>query len=512
MPSTRCCGILLHPTALPGPYGIGDLGPETQRFVDYLAGAGVGGWQLLPLTPPGMGNSPYQSYSAFAGNPLLISLDDITARGWLTPAQLADAPDFPVRAVDFDAVTAYKSAKLHAAFAAFRAAGGEEMAEYRAFREEHAAWLDDYALFQALREAHACRPWTTWEPELVRRVPAALTRWRARLAEATAYLCFEQYLFFTQWAALHDYAHAHNVCLIGDMPIFIAHDSADAWSHPELFHLDADGHATLVAGVPPDYFSPTGQRWGNPLYNWPAHVHTGFTWWIDRVRHSLRLVDRLRLDHFRGFAACWEISAAEETAERGRWAPAPGTALFHALHDALGDLPLIAEDLGFITPDVTALRERFHLPGMAILQYAFGADRTPTLHQPHRYTRDTVAYTGTHDNDTILGWWMRTSATCSEDDRGIEASRGFAREYLQTDGWEIHWVCLRTLLASVADLVVIPLQDLLGLGSEARMNYPGQAFGNWGWRVEHDQLTDDAQGRLRWLLTLYERHAPPWKA
>jgi len=498
----RTFGVLLHLTSLPGAHGIGALGAAARGFVDYLADARVGAWQLLPVTPPGLGASPYSSLSAFAGNPLLIDLEGLAAAGWLPWETLAAAPAFPAERVDSPAVTAYKTAMLRRAFDGFQAALPPD---YAAFCTAHAGWLDDYALFMAARAAHGDALWTAWEPPLARREPAALAAWRARLADEIAFHRFVQYAFFTQWAALRDYAHGRGVRLIGDLPLFVSHDSADVWSRPALFQLDAAGQPTVVAGVPPDFFSPTGQRWGNPLYRWPAHRADGFAWWIARVRHTLGLVDRLRIDHFRGFSAAWTVAATEPTAARGHWEPAPGAALFTALRTALGDLPFIAEDLGLITPDVIALRDQFGLPGMAILQYAFPADRAPSPYLPHRYVRNLAAYTGTHDNDTIVGWWTRTPASHGEGAEAIEGSRQYLREYLQTDGWEIHRVCLHTLAASVADLVVAPLQDVLGLGNEARMNYPGTPEGNWAWRVRPDQLTPDAQAYLRWLLPLCER-------
>jgi len=499
---TRRYGILIHPTSFPGPDGIGDFGPAAYRMLDYFADAGARVWQILPIGPTGgSDNSPYQLFSSFAGNPLLISLERLRDDGLLSWEELADRPAFPAECVDYPAVSAYKLRKLRDAFAVFCARNGQAREDYQAFCRDESWWLDDYALFTAAHAAHDDQPWTAWEDGLRRREPAALAAWHTQLAEETAFVRFTQFCFMTQWRALREHARHRGLQLIGDVPIFVAQDSADVWVHPELFHLDDAGIPTCVAGVPPDYFSPTGQRWGNPVYNWPAHEATGFAWWIDRIRHTLTLVDAVRIDHFRGFAAYWEIPASCPTAVDGQWVPAPGDALFAALHAKLGELPFIAENLGVITDDVEGLRERAGLPGMAVLQFAFSGEGKPNMFSPHRLTHDTVVYTGTHDNDTILGWWSRP-----ENPDWLAREHHYIMEYLGVDDREINWTFIRTALAAVPVLAVIPLQDILSLGTETRMNFPGTVGnGNWCWRVREDQLDYGAQQRVRRLAELYER-------
>ncbi len=491
----RASGILLHLTSLPGPYGIGDLGPAARRFVDFLEQTGCSVWQVLPLGPTGFGDSPYATFSAFAGNPYLISPDDLVVEGLLTEDDLAQRPEFPAHRVDYGAVIPYKLALLDRAYARFRAGVRPDLQEtFAAFRQAEAAWLEDFALFMALKEAHGGAPWNTWPEPLRRRDPDALAQARRDLAEAIEKQAFRQFLFFRQWEGLQEYAHARQVYLLGDVPIFVAYDSADVWAHPELFYLDDQGNPTVVAGVPPDYFSATGQRWGNPLYRWDVHRQTGYGWWLDRLRMALRTVDLIRLDHFRGFAGYWEVPAEEPTAVNGRWRPGPGEDFFHTVFRELGDVPLIAEDLGEITPDVIALRDAFGLPGMKILVFAFdsGPDN-PFL--PHHYTPNAVVYTGTHDNDTVVGWWQRAS----------EAERDFCRRYLGTDGQDIAWDLIRAAWASVAVLAIAPMQDLLRLDNSARMNYPGREGGNWAWRMAPDALGDDLRRALREWNTLYSR-------
>ena len=494
----RTSGILLHLTSLPSRFGIGDLGTSARQFVDFLAAANQGLWQVLPLGPTGYGDSPYQALSAFAGNPLLISPEALATDGWLTQEDL-NAPEFPETQIDYGAVITWKQALLKRAYERFRTQANEaQRAEFDAFCRQHASWLDDYTLFAALKEHYQGALWTTWESALAARERGALLHWRAELAEFIGFQEFLQYQFFHQWAALRHYAHGRGVRLVGDVPLFVAHDSADVWAHPEWFHLDASGEPTVVAGVPPDYFSATGQRWGNPLYRWEVLAATGYRFWVERLRLLLSLVDWARLDHFRGFAAHWEIPAEHPTAMHGHWVPGPGKALFAALDTALGGLPLIAEDLGTITPDVEALREDLKLPGMAVLQFAFGVDEdgfgdSPYL--PHKHHRDLVVYTATHDNNTTVSWWQTAS----------EAERHFTRRYLSSDGKTIHWDFIRTALASVANFAIIPLQDLLGLGSEACLNRPGEASGNWTWRYQANALTGELAARLREMTLLYGR-------
>ena len=506
MPFPRSSGILLHPTSLPGPYGVGDLGPEAHRFVDFLAAAGQRIWQVLPLGPTGYGDSPYQLFSAFAGNPLLISLDQLAAEGLLTPAELAEAPRFPAATVDYGRVIHFKMPLLRAAFDRFKQSGKPD-AQFADFRAANAAWLADYALFMALKEAHGGEAvWSRWEPDIARRQPAAMAAWRERLANQVEALEFQQYLFARQWRDLHAYARNRGIRIMGDLPIYVAHDSADVWSHPDLFQLDAAGDPAVISGVPPDYFSATGQLWGNPIYRWDRMAAAGFRWWIDRVRWSLTNLDMIRVDHFRGLEAYWEVPAGETTAQNGRWVKGPGAALFAALEAGLGELPIVAENLGVITPEVEAIRTQFGFPGMAILQFAFGKDPQAPDFKPHNYPRNRVAYTGTHDNDTTVGWWSSAGAgdsTRTAED--IRQERDFTRRYLATDGSQIHWVFIRALMASVADTVLFPLQDVLGMGSEARMNTPAVPSGNWRWRYTAEMLSPPIAARLKEMVTTYDR-------
>ncbi len=491
----RSSGLLLHPTSLPGPYGIGDLGPAARRFAITLGRVGVRWWQVLPLGPTGYGDSPYQTFSAFAGNPYLISPDDLLSEGLLTVADLAALPTFPAGKVDYGAVIPFKLGLLDRAYERF-AARADLRAEMEGFRARHRAWLDDFALFMALKEAHGGAPWTQWEEPLRRRDEKALKKARTSLADAVERHIFHQFLFFRQWRNLREHAHEHAVRFIGDAPIFVAHDSADVWAHPELFDLDENGNPRVVAGVPPDYFSPTGQRWGNPLYRWEEHRRTGYAWWLSRLRLLLELVDAVRLDHFRGFAAYWEVPAEEETAEHGRWVPAPGEDFFSAVNDALQSPPLIAEDLGVITPDVEALRRKFGFPGMKVLVFAFGSGSdNPFL--PHNYTDPNFAvYTTTHDNDTVVGWW---------NERATPEERDYARRYLAVSGENIAWDLIRAAWRSTAVLAIAPVQDVLSLGNEARMNYPGRLGGNWAWRMKAD-LPQNLADRLGEFNALYRRY------
>lgn len=495
----RRSGVLLHPTSLPGPYGIGDLGPEAHRWLEWLAAAGQTLWQVLPLGPTGYGDSPYQCFSSFAGNPYLVSPQALIADGLLTPGDLADAPRLGDGPIDFGPVIEFKVHVLARAFERFATQASPALrAEYDAFGHAQAAWLDDFALFMALKEAHGGRAWMAWAPELALRDGAALAAARTRLAGAVESQRFRQFVFRRQWQTVRAHAHELGIALFGDMPIFVAHDSADVWAHPGLFHLDARGERTVVAGVPPDYFSTTGQLWGNPLYRWDVLARDGYRWWIERVRATLETVDLVRLDHFRGFEAYWEVPADRPTAEVGRWVKGPGVALFEALRAALGDLPMVAEDLGVVTPEVEALRDTFDLPGMKILQFAFGGD-TADPFLPHNFTQHCAAYTGTHDNDTARGWY-EVAAT--------ERERDFARRYLGRDGSDFAWDLTRAGMASVAHTFVVPLQDVLNLGVEARMNLPGRPAGNWGWRYRREELGEAVGARLAELTALYGRSRP----
>jgi len=504
----RQSGILLHPTSLPGGYGIGELGAEAHRFVDFLAETRQSIWQVLPLGPTGYGDSPYQCFSAFAGNPLLVSLDALVEEGLLSAADLAVS--LPEDSVDYGAVIAFKGPLLKKAFAAFeKGANASRRATFLAFCREEASWLDDFALFMALKEAHGGAAWHTWEEALVTRDPPALAE--ARLAHAGSIRAaqFSQHLFFAQWGSVRARARAQGIRVMGDIPIFVAHDSADVWARPDLFTLAADGTPALQAGVPPDYFSATGQLWGNPLYRWDAMERSGFAWWIERFRASFRLFDSARLDHFRGFEAYWEIPGREETAVNGRWVKGPGQRLFDAVQAALGPLPVVAENLGVITPEVEALRENYGWPGMAILQFAFGDDSQANDFLPYHYPRNRVVYTGGHDNDTTVGWWTAGVGDSTRSRDEVRRERDFALRYVGGDGSEIHWDFIRTVMASVADTAIFPLQDLLGAGSDARMNLPGRPGGNWKWRFRAEALTPRIAERLSSLTRTFGRRSRP---
>jgi 4-alpha-glucanotransferase len=504
----RTCGILLHPTSLPGRYGVGDLGREAYRFLDFLADAGQHLWQVLPLGPTGYGDSPYQCFSAFAGNTLLVSPEALREDGLLADEELSPAPAFPAERVDYGEAGRFKRALLRRACENFRAgAGGESLrAEFETFRAESVSWLGDYALYRALKAEREERAWTEWEEPLVRREPAALEEARARLSAEVEAEQFNQFLFFRQWAAVKAYANERGISIIGDIPIFVAHDSADVWSRPHLFKLDGLGRPLFVAGVPPDYFSRTGQLWGNPLYDWDRMREEDFGWWVSRVRALLRQVDIIRIDHFRGFAAYWEIPGGDRTAERGRWVMAPGSELFECVEEELGVLPIIAEDLGFITPDVIGLRDEFDFPGMRILQFGFSTDST-NKDLPHNYVRNSVVYTGTHDNDTAVGWFASDPGAASVRSAAqVEREKQFCLAYLDSDGRAINWDFIRAAYASVADTALVPMQDVLGLGSEARMNTPATTSGNWAWRLPAGALGAELAGRLRTLAELYGRH------
>jgi 4-alpha-glucanotransferase len=503
----RASGILLHPTSLPGRYGIGDLGPEAHAFVDFLAEAGQTWWQVLPLGPVGYGGSPYQSPSSFAGNPLLISLDCLADLGWLVAREVAAIPDRPADRVDFDAASELKWTWLRRAFREFEAAGDDPA--FEAFRQAHRSWLDDYVFYQALRDAHGGRPWYEWEPELVARRPEACARWRERVADGIRFHEFVQYAFETQWQELRAAGQARGIKFIGDVPIFVAHDSADVWAHPDLYYIDAHGRPEFMAGVPPDYFSEDGQLWGNPVYRWEAHAKDGFAWWLLRLRGLLERVDIIRIDHFRGFEAYWSVPAGSETAATGQWVPAPGREFFRAIRKELGSVPLIAEDLGLITPEVEALRDEFHLPGMRVLQFAFDADPALEKYLPHRYINNCIAYTGTHDNDTTSGWFHSKEVTATPPREEVEAARAFARRYANSDGREVHWDMIRIVFASAADTAIVPMQDVLGLDSRARMNFPGKPRGNWAWRYRAEQVDRRVTDRLAEMTALYGRWNGP---
>ena len=503
----RTSGILLHPTSLPGRFGVGDLGGEAYRFVDWLAVAGQTFWQVMPLGPTGYGDSPYSAFSAFAGNTNLVSPEKLVETGLLKDSDIQDVPDdlTPER-VDYGKVIKYKRALLEKAHHNFKAKLKEDAGlrrDYEGFLDFASVWLDDWALFAALKDEYKGEPWNTWAAGLARRETAAVETARTSFAESVEAHRFFQYVFFQQWLTLKKYANERGVRIVGDMPIFVAHNSADVWAKPELFELQDDGSPRVVAGVPPDAFSRTGQLWGNPIYDWERMRGDDFAWWVARVRETLKIVDVIRLDHFRGFAAYWEVPAEHETAEHGRWVEAPGRELFQTLKRTHGGtLPIVAEDLGTITPDVHALRDEFGFPGMRVLQFAFGGDPHDT-HLPHEYTHNTVAYTGTHDNDTVVGWFDQRSRDDASD--GERRERDLCLKYLGTDGTEIHWDFIRAVQMSVATLAVAQLQDILGLSSDARMNTPAIAQGNWGWRFTPGVLTDSLATRLREMTAIYGR-------
>jgi 4-alpha-glucanotransferase len=502
----RASGILLHPTSLPGDFGIGDLGDEAYRFVDFLERSGQSYWQILPLGPTGYGDSPYQSFSAFAGNTHLISPGKLVEENLLTEEEISQKPDFPPNRVDYGAVYDWKNWILPKAFERFQSSPNYDLrGAFDAFNGENSSWLDDYALYRAVKASQDQKSWYEWDEPLRLRDENALDDARERLRAQIEAQKFYQFLFFKQWSELKKYAGERNIKIIGDVPIFVALDSADVWCNPQEFKLNEDGSAKVVAGVPPDYFSKTGQLWGNPIYDWERMRAEGFRWWIERVRFTLKTVDILRVDHFRGFAGAWEVPGGDKTAENGSWVEVPGKDLFNALKNALGELPVMAEDLGVITPEVESLRDSNGFPGMRILQYAFGGDaRNHDL--PHNYIRNAVAYTGTHDNETTAGWFRSDSGAGSTRDAGqIKDEHRFCMEYLNTDGREINWNFVRAVWASIADTAIAPLQDLLGLGNEARMNLPASKNGNWQWRFGKDDLTDEISDRLRRLTEVYGR-------
>jgi 4-alpha-glucanotransferase len=498
----RRSGILLHPTSLPGPFGIGDLGDEAYRFVDFLVSADQSYWQVLPLSPTGYADSPYQALSAFAGNPMLISPTRLVEAGHLTSDDIVNPPRFPQERVDYGPVIRYKEQLLDRAFANFRSgAPDEQRADFERFCEEQAHWLDDYTLFMALKETHDLNPWHEWEDELATRDPQTLARRREALAERIASHRYRQWQFFSQWLSLKAYANERGVQIIGDIPIFVAMDSADVWAHPQLFYFNEELEPEVVSGVPPDYFSETGQLWGHPLYRWEVMEENEYAWWIDRFRMAFTQADVVRIDHFRGFYNYWEIPAEAETAVTGRWVYGPGAGLFRSVTGALGDVSIIAEDLGDFDVEsragVDALQEEFGYPGMKVLQFAFGGSPSdPFL--PHNYDAQCMVYTGSHDNDTVVGWYQVTAT---------EAERDYVRKYLGSDGSDIAWSLIRLAWSSVANTAMTTAQDLLSLGHEARMNTPGTVGKpNWTWRLLPGALGGEIANRLRELTAIYGRY------
>lgn len=493
----RTAGILLHPTSLPGPGPCGDLGDGATRLLDWMQAAGITLWQVLPLGPVGYGDSPYTPTSVFAGNPLLVSVEVLVAEGWIGRADVEPPVAGAATHCDLAAARWQKEAIFRHAWKSLPAAPEELRRAYAQFVERRrGGWLDDWALYSALKERFELSEWSAWPADLARRHPAALDLARRELAAEIDRHRFVEYLFERQWGALRRAAAERGIRILGDLPIYPALDSADVWSRPELFDLDEDGTPRAVAGVPPDYFSSTGQLWGNPLYRWARHEASGFEWWIDRLRVQLERADLLRIDHFRGLEAYWEVPAGAATAAGGRWQPAPGAQLLRSAAGALGELPLVAEDLGVITPSVEALRDDFALPGMKVLQFAF--DQEDSNHLPHHHHRRSIAYTGTHDNDTTRGWFASAPP----------ATRRRALLYLGGDASQIHRALLRAAWTSVAERAVAPLQDVLGLGGEARLNHPGQSAGNWAWRVRDQELTTEAARSLRELTVAAGRLVP----
>jgi len=496
----RGSGILLHITSLPSPFGIGDFGDSAFRFIDYLESAGQKYWQILPLGQTGYGNSPYGCCSAFAGNVYLISPEKLREDGLVSDSDLTNN-GFETGRADFGNDIAFKNDLLWKAFAQFKTTTDETViAEFHRFCDENTFWLEDYSLFQALKLKNNYASWTEWEDGLKRREPGALADARKDLDDETFAQKLYQFLFFKQWNALKGYANGKGVRIIGDIPIYLTSDSCDVWCNQDQFKLDDDGKPSVVAGVPPDAFSSTGQLWGSPVYDWEKMRSDGFRWWTERIKFSLRMFDIARIDHFIGLERAWEVPAADHTAENGTWVPVPGTDLFSTLRYVLGDLALIAEDLGEVTREVEDLRDDFGLPGMRILQFAFGGDPA-NLHMPHNFIENAVVYTGTHDSDTVVGWY-KARARKRKNQSG-EAD--FCRRYLQTNGKEIHWDFVRAALASVADIAILPMQDLLGLDNSARMNLPGSMDENWTWRARESDFSEDIAGRLGDLTRLFNR-------
>jgi len=504
---SRTSGILLHPTSLPSPFGIGDFGTGALHFIDFLSKAGQRIWQVLPLGPTGYGNSPYQSFSAFAGNPLLISFESLLQEGLLSHDEILRYPLLPELRIDYPSVIRHKMPLLRRSYDHFLAhATPENRNDLQDFSQRNADWLDDYALFIAVKNKHGGAAWTKWDKEIALRKPEAMEKWSEELLGDISFEKYVQYQFFKQWGHLKKRSNEKGIKIVGDMPIFIAHDSADVWAHPELFRLDEEGRPAVVAGVPPDYFSETGQLWGNPIYRWDVMAESGYKWWCRRFAALKDIVDIIRIDHFRGFERYWEVPVGEPTARRGTWVKGPGAGIFEAVETTVGALPIIAEDLGVITPEVLDLRDRFEFPGMRVLQFAFGNDPMAKEYLPHNYIHNCVVYTGTHDNNTMIGWFNEAKGEASTltAEEGI-AERDFATKYLGGDTEEINWKMIHLAISSVADTVIFPLQDILGLDNEARMNRPGTPTGNWEWRYTADDLTDDLAARLRELTEIYGR-------
>lgn len=488
----RSCGSLVHPTSLPSPYGMGDLGHEAYRFIDFLAETGQSIWQVLPLSPVGHGNSPYASFSAFAGNPYLISPDKLVEKGLVTHEE-ANQSRMPVTtSIDYDRVYQVKIDLLTRAADRFFKNPDSKLEK---FQSDNDGWLPDYVLFRVHSKANNDQPWNEWEEEWVKRKRSTLKKARKIYKKEIQRQIWMQYEFHNQWSELRDYAHSKGIRIIGDIPIFVSHNSADVWANPQYFEVDEEGNREFVAGVPPDYFSETGQLWGNPLYKWDKLEKDGYSWWVDRFEKMFELFDAVRVDHFRGFESCWKVSAKEKTAENGFWEKIPGENLFKQIRKELGEAPIIAEDLGVITPEVEELRDQFNFPGMKILQFAFGSDYGNAF-LPHNYHPNSLVYSGTHDNDTTVGWYHSAP----------EREKHRMRVYTRSDGVEPHWELIRLGVLSVADQAIFPLQDFMGLDSQSRMNTPGTVGGNWEWRYTPEMLDKIDRNRIINLITMSNRN------
>ncbi len=494
----RSAGILLHPTSLPGKYGIGTIGKNAYHFVDFLVECGQKLWQIFPLGPTGYGDSPYQSFSTFAGNPLLIDLEILKDEGLLSESDLKSIPHFSKTNIDFGKLIEVKNQLLSIAYQNYKNSGEIFSENCGIFCDDNKFWLDDYALFMAVKEFHSGKLWTDWTEEIAFRQKGAIEKWKQKLDYRYNYHKFIQYTFYKQWEKLKEYANSKGIEIIGDIPIFIAYDSSDLWAHKSLFSVDEKGKLITKAGVPPDYFSETGQLWGNPLYNWQEMEKNDFAWWKKRIEKTLELVDIIRIDHFRGLDAFWEIPGDAPTAQTGKWVKAPGRKLFNKIKKEHGELPIIAEDLGVITPEVEKLRDDFGFPGMKILQFAFGEGGDKNF-LPHNFVKNCIVFTGSHDNDTTTGFFEKEK----ENKTGIYE---WAQKYLNYFGDNITQELIRTAYASVANFVIIPMQDILGLGSEARMNFPGKLGGNWTWRFEWNQVNSNLPQYYKTLIDLYERN------
>ena len=493
----RSSGVILHLTSLPGGFGVGDMGKSARHFVDFLVQAKQSIWQILPMNPPSSGLSPYQTLSAFAGNPMWIDLKGLCAEGWLLEESLSDAPNFPEHHFDESLVRSWKTAKLKLAFEGFQTKFiGKLAKDYQAFLNSH-SWLEDFALYMALKDEFGGVAWNQWTEPLKKRNSKTLKKWKSSHRKRIEYYCFEQFVFFRQWHSLKKYANQQGVKIVGDIPIFVSHDSAEVWANPHLFQLDDAGFPKVVAGTPPDYFSATGQRWGNPLYDWSQMKADGYRWWLQRLEVVLSLADIVRIDHFRGFAQFWEIDAKDDTAIHGKWVDGPGKDFFDVVSQHLGQLPLIAEDLGLITPDVIALRDSCHLPGMKVLQFAFHQTEAND-YIPHRVPVNSVIYTGTHDTSTTRGWYSEIS-----DEARCHLNRYLWRDLNESNIAHVLW---REALASSSLMAIAPMQDWLNLGNEAKMNTPGTTEGNWNWRMSKDAMSHDLSHWLAELSHLYERN------